>query len=130
MTDALMRNLDALKMCILGINIEDEQTLARIKDKNKIGVEIEEDTIYPDVDTALKVASAKTIEAVKEEREKYRERNKYKVLKLIDIETKEEQIFENLTQIAKYAECSVPNVSYCVRNNRKIKDRYIVEKVS
>lgn len=55
MTDALMRNLDAIKMCILGINIEDEQTLARIKEKNKRGVEIEEDTIYPDVDTALKL---------------------------------------------------------------------------
>lgn len=125
MTDALMRNLDALKMCILGINIEDEQTLKRIKDKNKRGVEIEEDTIYPDVDTALKVASAKTIEAVKQKKE-YQTR----VLKLIDIETKEEQIFESLTQIAKVIGCTSANVGYCFRNNRKIKDRYIVEKVS
>ena len=125
MTDALMRNLDALKMCILGINIEDEQTLARIKDKNKRGVEIEEQTIYPDVDTALKVASAKTIEAAQENRE-----YKTRVLKLIDIETKQEQIFENLTQIAKAIGCTSANVGYCFRNNRKIKDRYIVEKVS
>lgn len=125
MTDALMRNLDALKMCILGINIEDEQTLKRIKDKNKRGVEIEEDTIYPDVDTALKVASAKTIEAAQEKRE-----YKTRVLKLIDIETREEQIFENLTQIAKVIGCTSANVGYCFRNNRKIKDRYIVEKVS
>lgn len=125
MTDALMRNLDALKMCILGINIEDEQTLKRIKDKNKRGVEIEEQTIYPDVDTALKVASAKTIEAAQENRE-YQTR----VLKLIDIETREEQIFENLTQIAKVIGCTSANVGYCFRNNRKIKDRYIVEKVS
>ena len=125
MTDALMRNLDALKMCILGINIEDEQTLARIKDKNKRGVEIEEQTIYPDVDTALKVASAKTIEAAQENRE-----YKTRVLKLIDIETKQEQIFENLTQIAKVTGCTSANVGYCFRNNRKIKDRYIVEKVS
>lgn len=125
MTDALMRNLDAIKMCILGINIEDEQTLKRIKDKNKRGVEIEEQTIYPDVDTALKVASAKTIEAAQENRE-------YKaiVLKLIDIETREEQIFESLTQIAKVIGCTSANVGYCFRNNRKIKDRYIVEKVS
>lgn len=125
MTDALMRNLDAIKMCILGINIEDEQTLKRIKDKNKRGVEIEEDTIYPDVDTALKVASAKTIEAAQENRE-----YKTRVLKLIDIETREEQIFENLTQIAKVIGCTSANVGYCFRNNRKIKDRYIVEKVS
>ena len=125
MTDALMRNLDALKMCILGINIEDEQTLKRIKDKNKRGVEIEEDTIYPDVDTALKVASAKTIKAAQENRE-----YKTRVLKLIDIETREEQIFENLTQIAKVIGCTSANVGYCFRNNRKIKDRYIVEKVS
>ena len=125
MTDALMRNLDAFKMCILGINIEDEQTLARIKDKNKRGVEIEEDTIYPDVDTALKVASAKTIKAAQENRE-----YKARVLKLIDIETKQEQIFENLTQIAKVTGCTSANVGYCFRNNRKIKDRYIVEKVS
>ena len=125
MTDALMRNLDALKMCILGINIEDEQTLKRIKGKNKRGVEIEEDTIYPDVDTALKVASAKTIEAAQENRE-----YKTKVLKLIDIETREEQIFESLTQIAKVIGCTSANVCYCFRNNRKIKDRYIVEKVS
>ena len=125
MTDALMRNLDALKMCILGINIEDEQTLKRIKGKNKRGVEIEEDTIYPDVDTALKVASAKTIEAAQENRE-----YKARVLKLIDIETKQEQIFENLTQIAKVTGCTSANVGYCFRNNRKIKDRYIVEKVS
>lgn len=125
MTDALMRNLDALKMCILGINIEDEQTLKRIKDKNKRGVEIEEQTIYPDVDTALKVASAKTIEAAQENRE-----YKARVLKLIDIETREEQIFENLTQIAKVIGCTSANVGYCFRNNRKIKDRYIVEKVS
>ena len=125
MTDALMRNLDALKMCILGINIEDEQTLARIKDKNKRGVEIEEQTIYPDVDTALKVVSAKTIEAAQENRE-----YKARVLKLIDIETKQEQIFENLTQIAKVIGCTSANVGYCFRNNRKIKDRYIVEKVS
>lgn len=125
MTDALMRNLDALKMCILGINIEDEQTLKRIKDKNKRGVEIEEDTIYPDVDTALKVASAKTIEAAQEKRE-----YKTRVLKLIDIETREEQIFESLTQIAKVIGCTSANVGYCFRNNRKIKDRYIVEKVS
>ncbi len=125
MTDALMRNLDAIKMCILGINIEDEQTLARIKEKNKRGVEIEEDTIYPDVDTALKVASAKTIEAAKANRE-----YKTRVLKLIDIETREEQIFENLTQIAKVTGCTSANVGYCFRNNRKIKDRYIVEKVS
>lgn len=125
MTDALMRNLDALKMCILGINIEDEQTLKRIKGKNKRGVEIEEDTIYPDVDTALKVASAKTIEAAKQKKE-YQTR----VLKLIDIETKEEQIFESLTQIAKVIGCTSANVGYCFRNNRKIKDRYIVEKVS
>lgn len=125
MTDALMRNLDALKMCILGINIEDEQILARIKDKNKRGVEIEEDTIYPDVDTALKVASAKTIKAAQENRE-----YKARVLKLIDIETKQEQIFENLTQIAKVTGCTSANVGYCFRNNRKIKDRYIVEKVS
>lgn len=125
MTDALMRNLDALKMCILGINIEDEQTLKRIKGKNKRGVEIEEDTIYPDVDTALKVASAKTIEAAQENRE-----YKARVLKLIDIETKQEQIFENLTQIAKVIGCTSANVGYCFRNNRKIKDRYIVEKVS
>ena len=125
MTDALMRNLDALKMCILGINIEDEQTLKRIKGKNKRGVEIEEDTIYPDVDTALKVASAKTIEAAQENRE-----YKTKVLKLIDIETREEQIFESLTQIAKVIGCTPANVCYCFRNNRKIKDRYIVEKVS
>lgn len=125
MTDALMRNLDAIKMCILGINIEDEQTLARIKDKNKRGVEIEEQTIYPDVDTALKVASAKTIEAAKAKRE-YEAR----VLKLIDIETREEQIFESLTQIAKVIGCTSANVGYCFRNNRKIKDRYIVEKVS
>lgn len=125
MTDALMRNLDALKMCILGINIEDEQTLARIKDKNKRGVEIEEQTIYPDVDTALKVASAKTIEAAQENRE-----CKTRVLKLIDIETREEQIFESLTQIAKVIGCTSANVGYCFRNNRKIKDRYIVEKVS
>ena len=125
MTDALMRNLDALKMCILGINIEDEQTLKRIKGKNKRGVEIEEQTIYPDVDTALKVASAKTIEAAKPKKE-YQTR----VLKLIDIETREEQIFENLTQIAKVIGCTSANVGYCFRNNRKIKDRYIVEKVS
>ena len=125
MTDALMRKLDALKMCILGINIEDEQTLKRIKGKNKRGVEIEEDTIYPDVDTALKVASAKTIEAAQENRE-----YKTKVLKLIDIETREEQIFESLTQIAKVIGCTSANVCYCFRNNRKIKDRYIVEKVS
>lgn len=125
MTDALMRNLDAFKMCILGINIEDEQILARIKDKNKRGVEIEEDTIYPDVDTALKVASAKTIKAAQENRE-----YKARVLKLIDIETKQEQIFENLTQIAKAIGCTSANVGYCFRNNRKIKDRYIVEKVS
>lgn len=125
MTDALMRNLEAIKMCILGINIEDEQTLKRIKDKNKRGVEIEEDTIYPDVDTALKVASAKTIEAAKQKKE-YQTR----VLKLIDIETKEEQIFESLTQIAKVIGCTSANVGYCFRNNRKIKDRYIVEKVS
>lgn len=125
MTDALMRNLDALKMCILGINIEDEQTLARIKGKNKRGVEIEEDTIYPDVDTALKVASAKTIEAAQAKRE-----YKTKVLKLIDIETREEQIFESLAQIAKVIGCTSANVGYCFRNNRKIKDRYIVEKVS
>lgn len=125
MTDALMRNLDALKMCILGINIEDEQTLKRIKDKNKRGVEIEEQTIYPDVDTALKVASAKTIEAAKANRE-----YKTRVLKLIDIETREEQIFESLTQIAKVIGCTSANVGYCFRNNRKIKDRYIVEKVS
>lgn len=125
MTDALMRNLDAIKMCILGINIEDEQILARIKDKNKRGVEIEEDTIYPDVDTALKVASAKTIKAAQENRE-----YKTRVLKLIDIETKQEQIFENLTQIAKVTGCTSANVGYCFRNNRKIKDRYIVEKVS
>lgn len=125
MTDALMRNLDAFKMCILGINIEDEQILARIKDKNKRGVEIEEDTIYPDVDTALKVASAKTIKAAQENRE-----YKARVLKLIDIETKQEQIFENLTQIAKVTGCTSANVGYCFRNNRKIKDRYIVEKVS
>ena len=125
MTDALMRNLDAIKMCILGINIEDEQILARIKDKNKRGVEIEEDTIYPDVDTALKVASAKTIKAAQENRE-----YKARVLKLIDIETKQEQIFENLTQIAKVTGCTSANVGYCFRNNRKIKDRYIVEKVS
>lgn len=125
MTDALMRNLDAIKMCILGINIEDEQTLKRIKDKNKRGVEIEEDIIYPDVDTALKVASAKTIEAAKQKKE-YQTR----VLKLIDIETREEQIFENLTQIAKVTGCTSANVGYCFRNNRKIKDRYIVEKVS
>lgn len=125
MTDALMRNLDAIKMCILGINIEDEQTLKRIKDKNKRGVEIEEDTIYPDVDTALKVASAKTIEAAQAKRE-----YKTRVLKLIDIETREEQIFENLTQIAKVIGCTSANVGYCFRNNRKIKDRYIVEKVS
>lgn len=125
MTDALMRNLDAIKMCILGINIEDEQTLKRIKDKNKRGVEIEEDTIYPDVDTALKVASAKTIEAAQENRE-----YKARVLKLIDIETREEQIFESLTQIAKVIGCTSANVGYCFRNNRKIKDRYIVEKVS
>ena len=125
MTDALMRNLDALKMCILGINIEDEQTLKRIKDKNKRGVEIEEDTIYPDVDTALKVATAKTIKAAQENR-KYKTR----VLKLIDIETREEQIFESLTQIAKVIGCTSANVGYCFRNNRKIKDRYIVEKVS
>ena len=125
MTDALMRNLDALKMCILGINIEDEQTLKRITDKNKRGVEIEEQTIYPDVDTALKVASAKTIEAAQENRE-----YKARVLKLIDIETREEQIFENLTQIAKVIGCTSANVGYCFRNNRKIKDRYIVEKVS
>ena len=125
MTDALMRNLDAIKMCILGINIEDEQTLARIKEKNKRGVEIEEDTIYPDVDTALKVASAKTIKAAQENRE-----YKARVLKLIDIETKQEQIFENLTQIAKVTGCTSANVGYCFRNNRKIKDRYIVEKVS
>lgn len=125
MTDALMRNLDALKMCILGINIEDEQTLKRIKGKNKRGVEIEEDTIYPDVDTALKVASAKTIKAAQENRE-----YKARVLKLIDIETKQEQIFENLTQIAKVTGCTSANVGYCFRNNRKIKDRYIVEKVS
>ena len=125
MTDALMRNLDALKMCILGINIEDEQTLARIKDKNKRGVEIEEDIIYPDVDTALKVATAKTIKAAQENRE-----YKARVLKLIDIETKQEQIFENLTQIAKVIGCTSANVGYCFRNNRKIKDRYIVEKVS
>ena len=125
MTDALMRNLDALKMCILGINIEDEQTLKRIKGKNKRGVEIEEDTIYPDVDTALKVASAKTIEVAQAKRE-----YKTRVLKLIDIETREEQIFENLTQIAKVIGCTSANVGYCFRNNRKIKDRYIVEKVS
>ncbi len=125
MTDALMRNLDAIKMCILGINIEDEQTLKRIKDKNKRGVEIEEDTIYPDVDTALKVASAKTIEVAKAKRE-----YKTRVLKLIDIETREEQIFESLTQIAKVIGCTSANVGYCFRNNRKIKDRYIVEKVS
>lgn len=125
MTDALMRNLDALKMCILGINIEDEQTLKRIKGKNKRGVEIEEDTIYPDVDTALKVASAKTIEAAQAKRE-----YKTKVLKLIDIETREEQIFESLAQIAKVIGCTSANVGYCFRNNRKIKDRYIVEKVS
>ena len=125
MTDALMRNLDAFKMCILGINIEDEQILARIKGKNKRGVEIEEDTIYPDVDTALKVASAKTIKAAQENRE-----YKARVLKLIDIETKQEQIFENLTQIAKVTGCTSANVGYCFRNNRKIKDRYIVEKVS
>ena len=125
MTDALMRNLDALKMCILGINIEDEQTLKRIKDKNKRGVEIEEQTIYPDVDTALKVATAKTIKAAQENRE-----YKARVLKLIDIETKEEQIFESLTQIAKVIGCTSANVGYCFRNNRKIKDRYIVEKVS
>lgn len=125
MTDALMRNLDALKMCILGINIEDEQTLKRIKDKNKRGVEIEEDTIYPDVDTALKVASAKTIEVAQAKRE-----YKTRVLKLMDIETREEQIFENLTQIAKVIGCTSANVGYCFRNNRKIKDRYIVEKVS
>lgn len=125
MTDALMRNLDAIKMCILGINIEDEQTLKRIKDKNKRGVEIEEDTIYPDVDTALKVASAKTIEAAQAKRE-----YKTKVLKLIDIETREEQIFESLAQIAKVIGCTSANVGYCFRNNRKIKDRYIVEKVS
>ena len=125
MTDALMRNLDALKMCILGINIEDEQTLKRIKGKNKRGVEIEEQTIYPDVDTALKVATAKTIEAAQENRE-----YKTKVLKLIDIETREEQIFESLTQIAKVIGCTSANVCYCFRNNRKIKDRYIVEKVS
>lgn len=125
MTDALMRNLDAIKMCILGINIEDEQTLKRIKGKNKRGVEIEEDTIYPDVDTALKVASAKTIEAAQAKRE-----YKTKVLKLIDIETREEQIFESLAQIAKVIGCTSANVGYCFRNNRKIKDRYIVEKVS
>lgn len=125
MTDALMRNLDAIKMCILGINIEDEQTLKRIKDKNKRGVEIEEDTIYPDVDTALKVATAKTIKAAQENRE-----YKTRVLKLIDIETREEQIFESLTQIAKVIGCTSANVGYCFRNNRKIKDRYIVEKVS
>lgn len=125
MTDALMRNLDAIKMCILGINIEDEQTLARIKDKNKRGVEIEEDTIYPDVDTALKVATARTIEAAQEKRE-----YKTRVLKLIDIETREEKIFESLTQIAKVIGCTAANVSYCFKNNRKIKDRYIVEKVS
>lgn len=125
MTDALMRNLDAIKMCILGINIEDEQTLKRIKDKNKRGVEIEEDIIYPDVDTALKVATAKTIEAAQAKKE-----YKTKVLKLIDIETREEQIFENLTQIAKVTGCTSANVGYCFRNNRKIKDRYIVEKVS
>lgn len=125
MTDALMRNLDALKMCILGINIEDEQTLKRIKGKNKRGVEIEEQTIYPDVDTALKVASAKTIEAAQAKRE-----YKTRVLKLIDIETREEQIFESLTQIAKVIGCTAANVGYCFRNNRKIKDRYIVEKVS
>lgn len=125
MTDALMRNLDALKMCILGINIEDEQTLKRIKDKNKRGVEIEEDTIYPDVDTALKVATAKTIKVAQENRE-----YKTRVLKLIDIETREEQIFESLTQIAKVIGCTSANVGYCFRNNRKIKDRYIVEKVS
>ena len=125
MTDALMRNLDALKMCILGINIEDEQTLKRIKGKNKRGVEIEEDTIYPDVDTALKVASAKTIEAAQAKRE-----YKTKVLKLIDIETREEQIFESLAQIAKVIGCTSANVGYCFRNNRKIKDRYILEKVS
>ena len=125
MIDALMRNLDALKMCILGINIEDEQTLKRIKDKNKRGVEIEEQTIYPDVDTALKVVTAKTIEAAQAKRE-----YKTRVLKLIDIETKEEQIFESLTQIAKVIGCTSANVGYCFRNNRKIKDRYIVEKVS
>lgn len=125
MTDALMRNLDAIKMCILGINIEDEQILKRIKDKNKRGVEIEEDIIYPDVDTALKVASAKTIKAAQENRE-----YKTRVLKLIDIETREEQIFESLTQIAKVIGCTSANVGYCFRNNRKIKDRYIVEKVS
>ncbi len=125
MTDALMRNLDAIKMCILGINIEDEQILKRIKDKNKRGVEIEEDIIYPDVDTALKVATAKTIEAAQAKKE-----YKTKVLKLIDIETREEQIFENLTQIAKVTGCTSANVGYCFRNNRKIKDRYIVEKVS
>lgn len=128
MTDALMRNLDAIKMCILGINIEDEQTLKRIKDKNKRGVEIEKDTIYPDVDTALKVASAKTIEAVKD-KGKYKERTG-RILKLIDTETKEEQIFGSLTQIAKVIGCTSVNVGYCFRNNRKIKDRYIVEKVS
>ncbi len=128
MTDALMRNLDALKMCILGINIEDEQILKRIKDKNKRGVEIEEDIIYPDVDTALKVATAKTIEEAQEKKEYKKE--KFKVLKLIDIETKQEQIFENLTQIAKVTGCTSANVGYCFRNNRKIKDRYIVEKVS
>lgn len=125
MTDALMRNLDAIRMCILGINIEDEQTLKRIKDKNKRWVEIEEDTIYPDVDTALKVATAKTIEAAQVKRE-----HKARVLKLIDIETREEQIFESLTQIAKVIGCTSANVGYCFRNNRKIKDRYIVEKVS
>ena len=128
MTDALMRNLDAIKMCILGINIEDEQTLKRIKGKNKRGVEIEEDTIYPDVDTALKVASAKTIKAAQENREYKRE--KFKVLKLIDIKTKEELTFNTLTQIAKYVECTAANVSFCIKRGQLIKSRYIVEKVS
>lgn len=104
------------------------EILKRIKDKNKRGVEIEEDIIYPDVDTALKVATAKTIEEAQEKKEYKKE--KFKVLKLIDIETKQEQIFENLTQIAKVIGCTSANVGYCFRNNRKIKDRYIVEKVS
>lgn len=128
MTDALMRNLDALKMCILGINIEDEQTLARIKDKNKRGVEIEEDTIYPDVDTALKVATAKTIEAAQAKREYKKE--KFKVLKLIDVKTKEELTFDTLAQIAKYVECTAANVSFCIKRGQLIKSRYVVEKIS
>ena len=125
MTDAIMKNLDAFKMCILGVEIEDDY----LKDINlkRSEFKYEDGKIYPNVETALNISNSRKISDGKIERNGYR---KGKV-KLTDTQTKEVEIFKNKNQVIKKLKCSANTVKRALLEGKLVLEgRYKIEYIN